>query len=78
MKKSNSKLPYVAFVIRTFYDMIALALAIGLYVVFREDAKTLSTELLILSLPILAIVIVFFDLRFRFRELKEYKKTKQL
>lgn len=76
MKKGKPKTPYVLFGVGVLYNTFAMVLAITLYLAMQEYAVTFTRNLLLLLFPIIAAIIVFFDLLFKFRSIKAYRRAK--
>jgi len=72
MKKGKPKIPYILIGFAIFCDAFAMVVAVTIYLAMNEYATTLHMKLLLLLLPIIATIIIIFDLRFHLRDLKSY------
>ncbi|WP_027398562.1 hypothetical protein [Anaerovorax odorimutans] len=78
MKTKNSKLPYVAFALRIITYLAGLFIAALIYLEFKKMATTFSMEILAFIFIIISVIIIFIDLYFQIKQLKEFIKTKKL
>ncbi|HZK71201.1 MAG TPA: hypothetical protein VFD03_06745 [Clostridia bacterium] len=76
MKKGKPKTPYILIGFAVFCDAFAMVVAVTIYLAMKEYAATFTMRLLLLLLPIIATIIIIFDLRFHLRDLKSYRQAK--
>lgn len=69
MKNGIPKVYYLGFIFALLYSAAAMAIAIGVYISMIQTPGSIGLQLFRLCLPIIAFVIIFFDLRFKYRNL---------
>jgi len=69
MKKGISKGYYVGFVFALLYSAAAIAITINIYISMIQLPGGIGLQIFRLSLPIIVFAIIFFDLRFKYRNL---------
>lgn len=76
--RSHPKTPYFIFGFAVLYNIFAMIVAITIYFFMRESAATLAMEIFMLALPITTSIVVFFDMRFKIREIKDYRQSERM
>lgn len=77
MEKKQPKTPYFLFGVAVLYNTFAMVVAITVYLYMKENTTTGTIRPFMFLLPIIATILIFFDLRFKFREIKSYRQTNQ-
>ena len=79
MKKNEMpKVYYVGFIFALFYSAAAMTIAIGVYISMIQTPGGIGLQLFRLCLPVIAFGIVFFNLRFKYRNLMARRRAKQV
>jgi len=76
MKKSQPKTPYFLFGVGILYNIFAMVVAVTIFLFMKENATNFISKLLLLLIPIIAGIVVFFDMRFKFQDVKAYHQAK--
>jgi type IV secretory pathway VirB3-like protein len=75
MKKGKPKTPYVLFGVAVLYNAFAMAVAVIIFLFMKETAANFTMKLLMSLIPIIAAIVIFLDLRFKFKDIKAYRQA---
>lgn len=77
MKKGISKVYYLGFIFALLYSAAAIAITISIYISMIQSPGGIELQLIRISLPIIVFIIIFFDLRLKYRRLIARRRVNQ-